>query len=563
MAIIIKPPKEFSLDKYSIFLAGSIEQGKAEDWQSKIEKAFADKDVIILNPRRDAWDSSWKQDIHNEKFKEQVVWELKGQEEVDCIVIYFDPDTTSPISLLELGLFGDKNKTIVCCPDGFFRKGNVDIVCERYSIPEVDTLDKLIQELIKRVSSNGALSMNGKKAMQETKIKASGLTGWKDIEINFIGYGANHQKYYEIYLDGHFMGQYPEGKALDGALQKFGIKKNLVPGLKEAYGIKKDVVIPKNTIVKKEGIPIKMKQAATAETTMENEKMLKLKELLKKKVRKIREMAKLSARGRTELFRAFKQEQTPNDNYKEWKKTFIVLMSDGKILEKYQVKFKPTTYDKKGILHDWGWKVKGKIKQGVESEKYRDLLKNHGWTIEGSTLKADESAKPLKEAQGAYSFDNVKRDKEGFYNKIEMMGHRWAKETVDEIERICNKYGNTQFQKYIIYNAFDFNVQGEDWNYFSRMSKKFLAQVQFILKNSSSMNPFNLLVWLNNHSGVLKTELDWALEWASYKRNKKEYTRYYIQTFGFYGMRPDEAVKRLENYIAKIVAKDVVHPEWV
>jgi hypothetical protein len=53
----------------------------------------------------------------------------------DIIVMYFDPNTKSPISLLELGLHANEQKLIVCCPDGYWRQGNVRVVCERYNIP--------------------------------------------------------------------------------------------------------------------------------------------------------------------------------------------------------------------------------------------------------------------------------------------------------------------------------------------------------------------------------------------------------------------------------------------
>ena len=49
--------------------------------------------------------------------------------------MYFDPETKSPISLLELGLFANSGKIHVICPEGFWRKGNVDIVCDEYNIP--------------------------------------------------------------------------------------------------------------------------------------------------------------------------------------------------------------------------------------------------------------------------------------------------------------------------------------------------------------------------------------------------------------------------------------------
>ena len=133
----------------SVFLGGSIEMGKAEDWQKLLIKALSDKQIIFLNPRRNDWDSTWEQKITNPEFKLQVTWELTALEFSDIIVMYFDPNTKSPISLLELGLHAKSKKLIVFCPEGFWRKGNVDIVCEKYGITQVDSVDELIKILEK------------------------------------------------------------------------------------------------------------------------------------------------------------------------------------------------------------------------------------------------------------------------------------------------------------------------------------------------------------------------------------------------------------------------------
>ena len=37
-------------------------------------------------------------------------------------------------------------KVVVLCPDGYWRKGNVDIVCARHEIPQVDDFDALVRE---------------------------------------------------------------------------------------------------------------------------------------------------------------------------------------------------------------------------------------------------------------------------------------------------------------------------------------------------------------------------------------------------------------------------------
>ena len=120
-------------DETRVFLAGSIEMGVAEAWQDRFINELKDANITILNPRRLEWDSSWEQSINNLQFKEQVEWELKAQEDADLIIMYFDPATKSPITLLELGLFR-KKPLVVCCPDGFWRQGNVEIVCNRYNI---------------------------------------------------------------------------------------------------------------------------------------------------------------------------------------------------------------------------------------------------------------------------------------------------------------------------------------------------------------------------------------------------------------------------------------------
>lgn len=145
MATVLKPPALFDLaGRRSVFLAGSIELGLAEPWQPWVEAALADLDLVILNPRRDAWDASWVQSIDNPQFREQVEWELHAQDQATLIVMYFAPATKSPITLLELGLAARSGKLVVGCPDGFWRKGNVEVVCATYNIPLVADLDALI-----------------------------------------------------------------------------------------------------------------------------------------------------------------------------------------------------------------------------------------------------------------------------------------------------------------------------------------------------------------------------------------------------------------------------------
>jgi nucleoside 2-deoxyribosyltransferase len=131
MKVVYAPEKNVPTDNLIIFLAGSIEMGKAIDWQSEIIALLGKRNLTVLNPRRKDWDSSWKQDPANPQFREQVEWELNGLEAADIVFFYFDPKTQSPISLMELGLMLGKSKeVVVCCPKEFHRWANVVITCQ-------------------------------------------------------------------------------------------------------------------------------------------------------------------------------------------------------------------------------------------------------------------------------------------------------------------------------------------------------------------------------------------------------------------------------------------------
>lgn len=155
MAQIVKPPAPLPPEgpPSSVFLAGSIEMGSAEDWQTQVERALSDLDVLILNPRRDAWDASWVQSIDNPVFREQVEWELAGLERASVVAMYFAPGTKAPVTLLELGLCARSGRLVVCAPEGYWRRGNVEVVCRRYGVPLLANLAELVAEVRKRLGA--------------------------------------------------------------------------------------------------------------------------------------------------------------------------------------------------------------------------------------------------------------------------------------------------------------------------------------------------------------------------------------------------------------------------
>lgn len=150
---VIYPPNSLNIptNHKTVFLAGSIDMGFAIDWQAyiieELEEFENPENLTILNPRRADWDASWEATTDNPEFTKQVNWELDGLEKADLIVMYLAPNTKSPITLLELGLHAQNNNLVICCDEKFWRKGNVDIVCQRYGIKKVASLENLIKEI--------------------------------------------------------------------------------------------------------------------------------------------------------------------------------------------------------------------------------------------------------------------------------------------------------------------------------------------------------------------------------------------------------------------------------
>jgi hypothetical protein len=82
-----------------------------------------------------------------------VEWELKYIQEANLHFVNFEKNTMSPITLMELGIIlcSDSLEIIVVCPDGFWRKGNVDVTCEYFGLRSTSlcsSLDEGIKQLI-------------------------------------------------------------------------------------------------------------------------------------------------------------------------------------------------------------------------------------------------------------------------------------------------------------------------------------------------------------------------------------------------------------------------------
>ena len=150
--LIYAPSHEAPRGVKSIFLAGTTNKVDPTDWRENLSTSLADVPVTIYNPYRTDWDSSWREDINFAPYREQVEWELDMQIKADIVIIYFHPATQAPVSLLELGVcMRAPEKAIVVCPEGYWKRGNVQIVCERFGVEMVGNVDELREAVVKRL----------------------------------------------------------------------------------------------------------------------------------------------------------------------------------------------------------------------------------------------------------------------------------------------------------------------------------------------------------------------------------------------------------------------------
>lgn len=149
MTVFYAPePLDFDevLSKPTIFLAGSIDQNTASMWQDAAIQKIDTEKFNVLNPRRREWNPADNDNVL--EMKKQIDWELDGIDNAHAVLMRFEPNSQSPISLLELGLILGKNiPVVISCPKDFWRRNNVIITAARYGKYTFHTLYHAIDEV--------------------------------------------------------------------------------------------------------------------------------------------------------------------------------------------------------------------------------------------------------------------------------------------------------------------------------------------------------------------------------------------------------------------------------
>ncbi len=152
------PPNPVPLldTRRSVFLGGTIDNGNSIDWQKDVTNELSViEGVVVCNPRRTDWDSKWSPTMDNPLFAEQVDWELNSLDQCSVLCFYFASKSLSPITLMELGIFSERHpdRCVVFCSNDFWRKGNVDKVCQDAGIPVFTDYRQFLEILILKTSS--------------------------------------------------------------------------------------------------------------------------------------------------------------------------------------------------------------------------------------------------------------------------------------------------------------------------------------------------------------------------------------------------------------------------
>ncbi len=147
MLEILAPTREFDdliSHRTSVFLGGGI--SNCPNWQSEMAKLLSDTKLVLLNPRREAFDL-----MDPTASEIQIVWEHTYLKLSTGILFWFPEETLCPITLYELGFWlGKGGKPIfIGCHPNYKRKFDVEFQAKlvRPELKVVDTLVALAEQV--------------------------------------------------------------------------------------------------------------------------------------------------------------------------------------------------------------------------------------------------------------------------------------------------------------------------------------------------------------------------------------------------------------------------------
>ncbi|MDG1333826.1 MAG: nucleoside 2-deoxyribosyltransferase domain-containing protein [Crocinitomicaceae bacterium] len=139
--MIFRPPNDISQipqDRASVFLAGSMATTRKNNWRQTATRTFQAAYHFFdpTNPRHN--------NLNDEEMRNHIKWELEAMKLSDIIILNFLPDSLSPISLVEIGMYISSNKLVVVCPKEFYKWRYIDTLCNEYNTPIFNQLEDVL-----------------------------------------------------------------------------------------------------------------------------------------------------------------------------------------------------------------------------------------------------------------------------------------------------------------------------------------------------------------------------------------------------------------------------------
>ncbi len=147
MTRVVTAPEPFDSSGFKVYLGGAIDMGEAVNWQVNVINSLKDyQNLVLFNPRR----VRFTQDTEDE----QITWELRAMDTADIILMWFPKEAEAPISFLETGLYLTSGKLILGAEEGFFRRRNLELTAQYYSMRLWGNITELTTEMIRRYSQH-------------------------------------------------------------------------------------------------------------------------------------------------------------------------------------------------------------------------------------------------------------------------------------------------------------------------------------------------------------------------------------------------------------------------
>lgn len=138
MARYVECPAEYEGTESSVFLAGGITG--CIDWQQELRQRLAGTQLVLINPRRAAYD------FNDPGMAEaQIEWEFRHLRRATAISFWFAADQLQPISLYELGSWSMTAKQLFVGVDPVYPRRHDVLIQTRLARPEIEIASSLAE----------------------------------------------------------------------------------------------------------------------------------------------------------------------------------------------------------------------------------------------------------------------------------------------------------------------------------------------------------------------------------------------------------------------------------